>query len=159
MTYIYIELPKFNKKTEELETQFDKWLFVFTWLSKLKSRPKALQERVFQKIFDIANIANFTPMERSQYEISLKIRRDNHNAMEYMRKEATEQGLKQGIEQGIEQGIDIGIDIGIEQGVEKTRVEILKTGLSKGHSLETMADFMNVPLEELEALVRKYNLI
>jgi predicted transposase/invertase (TIGR01784 family) len=139
MMYIYMELPKFTKTLEELKTQFDKWLFVFRWLSKLNSRPKALQERVFQKIFDIANIANFTSMERSQYEISLKIRRDNQNAMEYMRQEALREGR--------------------EQGIEKKSVEILKTGLKKGQSLATLADILNMPLDELEALARKYELL
>ncbi len=29
LKFIYIELPKFNKKLEDLETNFDKWLFLF----------------------------------------------------------------------------------------------------------------------------------
>ncbi|MGB0881165.1 MAG: Rpn family recombination-promoting nuclease/putative transposase, partial [Polaribacter sp.] len=33
LKFVYLELPKFKKKEEELETHFDKWMYVFTHLS------------------------------------------------------------------------------------------------------------------------------
>ena len=39
LKFVYIELPKFTKTEEELENQFDKWLYVFTHLSQLQDRP------------------------------------------------------------------------------------------------------------------------
>ncbi|MEO1450455.1 MAG: PD-(D/E)XK nuclease family transposase, partial [Bacteroidota bacterium] len=57
LKFVYIELPKFQKEAHQLETHFDKWLYVFTHLAELQERPKALQERVFQKIFEIAESA------------------------------------------------------------------------------------------------------
>ena len=50
LSYTYIELPKFTKTQEELETRFDKWLYVFKHLAKLEDRPQKLKERVFEKI-------------------------------------------------------------------------------------------------------------
>lgn len=35
LKFIYIELPRFKKSQNELETQFDKWLYVFRHLSRL----------------------------------------------------------------------------------------------------------------------------
>ena len=72
LTYIYLEMPKFNKTEDELETMFDKWLFVLRNLSRLFERPKALQERVFTKLFEQAEIARFSPEERRGYEDSVK---------------------------------------------------------------------------------------
>ena len=54
LTYIYLEMPKFNKTEDQLETMFDKWLFVLRNLSRLFERPKALQEKVFTKLINNA---------------------------------------------------------------------------------------------------------
>ena len=40
LTFIYLEMPKFNKDVEALETRFDKWLYVLKNLNRLAdSRP------------------------------------------------------------------------------------------------------------------------
>ena len=38
LTFVYLEMPKFNKTEDELETMFDKWLFVLRNLSSLLER-------------------------------------------------------------------------------------------------------------------------
>lgn len=82
LKFIYIELPKFRKSEEQLETQFDKWLYVFTHLSQLNDRPQKLQERIFAKLFESAEIAKFTLEEREAYEESLKYYRDIKNVVD-----------------------------------------------------------------------------
>lgn len=94
LKFIYIELPKFKKQEDELETHFDKWLYVFRHLSNLQDRPKKLQDRVFQKLFDAAEIAKFSPEERDAYEDSLKYYRDLKNVIDTSR----EEGMIEGIE-------------------------------------------------------------
>ena len=68
----YIEMPKFNKREDELVTMFDKWMYVLRNLSRLLERPKALQDRVFQKVFEQAEIAQYSLEERREYEASVK---------------------------------------------------------------------------------------
>lgn len=87
LKFIYIELPKFTKSESELETHFDKWVYVFTHLQKLQNRPKELQERVFKKLFEVAEIAGFTKEERKEYEESLKNYRDIKNVVDTARAE------------------------------------------------------------------------
>jgi predicted transposase/invertase (TIGR01784 family) len=87
LKFIYIELPKFKKKEEELETQFDKWLYVFRHLSQLQDRPQKLQDKIFEKLFEAAEIAKFTPEERDAYEESLKYYRDIKNVVDTSREE------------------------------------------------------------------------
>ena len=79
LTFIYLEMPKFNKTEDELNGMFEKWLFVLRNLSRLMERPKALQERVFTKLFEAAEIAKFTKTEYDNYEESLKVYRDWKN--------------------------------------------------------------------------------
>ena len=73
LTFVYLEMPKFNKREEELDGMFEKWLFVLRNLSRLMERPKALQERIFTKLFDAAEIAKFTKEQYEAYEDSLKV--------------------------------------------------------------------------------------
>ena len=44
LTFIYLEMPKFNKTENELDGMFEKWLFVLRNLSRLMERPLALQD-------------------------------------------------------------------------------------------------------------------
>ena len=40
LTFIYLEMPKFNKKEEELDSMFDKWLFVLRNLTRLMEKAR-----------------------------------------------------------------------------------------------------------------------
>jgi predicted transposase/invertase (TIGR01784 family) len=91
LKFIYIELPKFKKTQEELEDHFEKWLYVFRHLSELQDRPQQLQDRIFQKLFDTAEIAKFTAEERVAYEESLKYYRDIKNVVDTSREEGKEE--------------------------------------------------------------------
>ena len=76
LSFKYIEIAKFNKSETELETLYDKWLYVLKNLPKLDKRPKALKERIFTKLFEEAEIAKFSQQELREYEDSLKAYRD-----------------------------------------------------------------------------------
>jgi len=95
LKFIYIELPKFKKTQEELEDHFEKWLYVFRHLSELQDRPQQLQDRIFQKLFDTAEIAKFTAEERVAYEESLKYYRDIKNVVDTSREEGKEEGIEE----------------------------------------------------------------
>ena len=104
LTFIYLEMPKFNKKEDELESMLDKWLFVLRNLSSLFERPRALQNRVFDRLFEAAEIAKFNPKELGEYWESLKNFRDWYSVMSTQLKKGREEGLKEGLEKGLEQG-------------------------------------------------------
>ena len=93
LTFIYLEMPKFNKTEYELETMFDKWMFVLRNLSRLMERPVALQERIFERLFKAAEIANFDRKELIEYEDSLKNYRDWYSVVST----AEQKGIQKGI--------------------------------------------------------------
>ena len=95
LTFIYLEMPKFNKTEDELNGMFEKWLFVLRNLSRLMERPKALQERVFTKLFEAAEIAKFTKTEYDNYEESLKVYRDWKNTIDTEKKISREEERKE----------------------------------------------------------------
>ena len=65
-----------------MESEFDKWRYVLRHLPYLQNRPAALQERIFQKLFEAAEIARFDPIEKARYEKSLKYYRDLKNVVD-----------------------------------------------------------------------------
>jgi predicted transposase/invertase (TIGR01784 family) len=68
-------------------------------LHRLDARPERIQERIFQRLFEVAEIARFTPVERRQYEDSLKVYRDLKNVIDTAWEEGYEQGLQEAREE------------------------------------------------------------
>ncbi len=136
LTYIYLELPKFNKTEAELETRFDKWLFVLKNLHKFENRPPKLAERIFQKLFDAAEIAAFSTEERDSYEDSLKHLRDMTNVIDTARAEGEAKGRAEGKAEGKAEGEAKG-EVKSQTMIARNLLDILddktiakKTGLS-----------------------------
>ena len=127
LTYIYLEMPKFKKTEEELETHFEKWLFILKNLDKLTSRPKKLQEKIFSQLFEQAEIAQYDKEEFQQYEESLKYYRDLKNTVDTAHYEGKREGK---IANQIETVINLrnaGAEIGlISQGTGLSIEEIKK---------------------------------
>ncbi len=122
LTFIYLEMPKFNKTVNELETRFDKWLYVLRNLNKLDRVPDKLKEQIFEKLFATAEIAKFTPAQVRSYEDSLKYYRDLKNSLDTARSEGVIEGIEKGIEKVAKNALKMG----------KTISEIIElTGLSK----------------------------
>jgi len=96
LTFIYLEMPKFKKTIDELETRFDKWLYVISNLNKLDRIPDSLREQIFEKVFETAEIAKFTPAQVLSHEDSLKYYRDLKNSLDTAREEGEIEGILKG---------------------------------------------------------------
>ena len=96
LTYVYVEIPKFDKTEGELVTMYDKWMYVLKNLSRLMERPAALQERVFTRLFEQAEISKFNPTELKLYEDSVNAYRDIVNAIKTAEKRKYAEGKEDG---------------------------------------------------------------
>ena len=133
LSFKYIEIAKFNKSETELETLYDKWLYVLKNLPNLNKRPKALKERIFTKLFEEAEIAKFSQQELREYEDSLKAYRDIKNSIDT----AKEEGRKEGR----------------EEGVAKEKLATAKRLLGMGLTQEQVAKGTDLSIEDIERLV------
>ena len=116
LEYIYVEISKFNKTLEELDTLYEKWLYALKNLYKLTQRPKELCDKVFDRLFEEAEIAKFTPQEMREYETSKMAYRDIKNSVDTAKREGKQEGLAEGIEIGREKGMKEGMEKGMEKG-------------------------------------------
>lgn len=82
LSFVYVEMPKFNKAENELLTDFDKWLFFIKNLENFDHIPERLKTRIFEKAFQTAEIARFQPEQLDRYETSLKYYRDMKNVVD-----------------------------------------------------------------------------
>ena len=121
LTFIYLEMPKFNKSIDELDSRFDKWLYVIKNLNKLDRIPDKLREQIFDKLFETAEIARFTPDQIRSYEDSLKYYRDLKNSLDTAKEEGKIEIAKNMINKGF--SISDIIDL---TGLSKQQVENIK---------------------------------
>ena len=70
----------------------------------LNNRPKALRDKVFDRLFEEAEIARFTPRELREYEDSRKAYRDLKNSLDTALRQGHAKGLKEGHAKGLEEG-------------------------------------------------------
>ncbi|NER93431.1 MAG: Rpn family recombination-promoting nuclease/putative transposase [Symploca sp. SIO1B1] len=135
LKFIYVELPKFTKTVDELESHFEKWLFLLRNLSELEAPPEGLQEVIFEQLFEVSEIANFSAEEQEAYENSLKYYRDLQNVVDTSRQEGMEQGWQEGREQGWQEGMEQGRQEGREQGQQEGRQEERLQSIERQRSL------------------------
>jgi predicted transposase/invertase (TIGR01784 family) len=125
LTFIYLEMPKFNKTVDELETRFDKWLYVIRNLNRLDKVPDKLREKVFEKLFETAEIARFTPEQVRSYEDSLKYYRDMKNSLDTAKQEAREERNIEIAKELLKNRIDVDI-ISKSTGLTRDQIERIK---------------------------------
>ena len=140
LTFIYLEMPKFNKKVEELETRFEKWLYVIRNLNKLDRVPDKLRERIFEKLFEAAEISKFTIAQAQSYEDSLKHYRDLKNSLDTAREEGKEMGIVEGEERGKREGLKEG------------KLEVASKLLKRGLPIQDISELTGLTENEIKAL-------
>lgn len=76
LTYIYLEMPNFNKSEADLKTRIEQWLYFIKHLEDFQTIPNIFNDEVFSKAFEKAEIAKYGAIELDNYENSLKLYRD-----------------------------------------------------------------------------------
>lgn len=136
LKFIYLEMPKFNKTEDELETHYDKWLYVLKNLGSFSKRPAKLQERIFQKVFDIAEIAALNEEDFLIYNDHIRNYWDWNAIIRTARREGSQEGRVEGHAEGHAEGRKEGI----QEGELLARQKIAKRLKQKGESAKRIAE-------------------
>ncbi len=148
---IFVELPKFTKSLEDLETLADQWMFFLQQTATLDEIPPPLQQNPnFDLAFHIAQTANLSREEFELLERRALAVEDSRNVV----RRALLEGLEQGLEQGLQQGLERGLQQGLQQAreaVQESRRDIARSLLGLLPT-EVIADRTGLTLAEVEAL-------
>ncbi|MBF5058988.1 hypothetical protein NEPTK9_000491 [Candidatus Neptunochlamydia vexilliferae] len=132
MSYVFIELSKFKKEEEELETVQDKWLYFFKNWGKTNEVPSKVQEKELIEAYHSMEEYNWSKAEREAYIQANMALTDEYDAR---RKER---------EKGVEEGL--------EKGRQKEKLEIAQKMLKRGRSIDEIAEDTGLSSEEIKTL-------
>jgi predicted transposase/invertase (TIGR01784 family) len=94
---VFVELPKFHKEADRLETLADKWLYFLKCARQLDVVPESMNlVPEIKKAFEVANEVNLTPEQIEDMEMQEMFIHDQRNAI----KKALNQGRQEGLEEG-----------------------------------------------------------
>ena len=157
LTYIFIELPKFKKRAEELTGDvLEGMYFCLKNMSQLQERPVALTHGIFDKIFGISELLVMDEDTRDKIIENMTTERDLKNQLDYARKVAIAEGLAegkaQGMAQGMAQGLAEGKAQGMAQGMAQEKLQIAKNMLAMGLDTETISKATGLSVDEIDNL-------
>ena len=90
---VFVELPKFQKSLEQLETLTDKWIYFMQSARLLESVPETLESvPQIQRAFQIANQTNLTREELDEVEKRELFLQDQINAITLAKQEGQAEG-------------------------------------------------------------------
>ncbi|MCM1176192.1 MAG: Rpn family recombination-promoting nuclease/putative transposase [Clostridium sp.] len=148
LQFVFLELARFCKSEYELEDNYDKWMFLLKNMSQLQSRPKIFNENEFDRLFEIAELCNFTAEQYKHYQDSQKMLYDYENTIDYARQQGHEAGLAEGREVGIAEGREAGLAEGEAMG----RLKIAREMKADGVDSMVISRYTGLSYHEIESL-------
>ena len=135
LRFVFLELGRFKKRIWELDTVFDKWMYLLKHMHEMVVIPDEFDDPVFSNLFLLAKINNFTSDELKQYQKSLENMGEFENIINSTEERAREAGR-------------------VEGRVEEKRT-LCKSMLDKGVPKETVAEVAGLTIAELDDFLFK----
>jgi predicted transposase/invertase (TIGR01784 family) len=149
LTFITLQMPNFDKQEHELETNFDKWLYVIKNLHRLEQIPERVQDKIFEKVFKVAQFSALNKEEREKYEDSLKYYNDLKNSLDTAFEEGREEGKQENL-QLLEQAKEREEDERRQK--EEVRRKLAQKMLKYGEPIEEIIKETGLSHDEIEKL-------
>ncbi|MCL2040227.1 MAG: PD-(D/E)XK nuclease family transposase, partial [Bacteroidetes bacterium] len=144
LKFVYLSMPKFTKEVEDLETHFDKWMYVLKNLKRLDNIPDKLGGRIFEKMFLVAEISKLNPSEQRSYVDNLNSYRDLKNCLDYAKLEGEAKGKAEGLAEGLIEGE--------AKGKIEEKMKIAKELKALGIPFEQISLATKLSIEEIEKI-------
>lgn len=104
LTFVFVELPKFHKKEQELTTTEDKWLYFVKEIKKQNYIPAALDEEELIEACGVAEKMSWSEQELSDYEDAFVRATDQQGEIELAEEGGEKRGKQKGLQEGIQEG-------------------------------------------------------
>lgn len=146
LTYIFLELPKFKKREDQLDGNvLEGMYFCLKNMHLLQERPKALTHNVFDKIFNTGESIMLSDELRTIILEKMNTERDLRNQMAY--------AIKTGLEEGRAKGLEEGRAQGIAEGRAEGRAETIKTMIQSGMPVDVIAKALGLTVDEIDNIL------
>ncbi|NEP34853.1 Rpn family recombination-promoting nuclease/putative transposase [Moorena sp. SIO3B2] len=146
---VFVELPKFTKQLEELESVIDKWIFFIKEAPNLEIIPDQLREiPQLEQALTIANQAGLSVSEVEKLRKQEMALEDARRAWSFAKREGREEGRLEGRLEGREEG---RIE-GREQGRLEEKQQIVKQMKAAGLPLNDIAQYTGLTIDEINQL-------
>lgn len=129
LSFAFIELPKFTKTIDQLESVADKWIYLIKHAAKMDSVPTQLQApSAIGSALDLLNQGSMSRNELAIYDDLVDSRRVEESIRRTLIETSKKAGLEEGLKEGLKEGMEAGMEKGIEKGIEKG----MEAGIEKG---------------------------
>jgi predicted transposase/invertase (TIGR01784 family) len=133
---IFVELPKFTKTLDELETIEEQWIFFLKNAGLLDYIPKTLDDCI-QNALQVVNEANMTEEELEA----------QHKRKEFIYIQ------KSSIELAEEKGIEKGIEKGKIEGKTEREIEMAQVMKKNGEAIDKISLYTGLSIVEIEQII------
>lgn len=136
----FIELPKFDKTIDQLETSIDQWTYFIKNAENLTLIPESVKDEGLKEAYKEADKQNWTKQELEDYERASIKERDEIGRIEFATRKAEQKGEIKGEIKGKIKGKIEG------------KIEVARQAKSMGLSLLDIARLTGLTIDEIEKL-------
>ncbi|MBQ8483738.1 MAG: hypothetical protein IJ504_05490, partial [Bacteroidales bacterium] len=136
----------------ELETMYDKWLWLLGHMHELETIPENFTEPLFKRLFLLSELGKFTAEEYEHYIKSMDNMGDYDNIIQTATEDAHARGLAEGLAKGLAEGEAKGREEGREEGKQTKAMEIARNLKAAGMQVSDIAIATGLTEEQVAAL-------
>lgn len=140
---IFVELPKFKKKLEELHDIKDQWIYFVKNAGSLEYIPNNIDDEIKKAL----NSVNEASMTKDELEAQQK-RKEFISIQRLALQKADEDGFEKGMKKGIEKGI--------EKGKQEERKQLILNAYKNGIPTHMLGSFVNMKEAEVIEFLKEY---
>ena len=152
LRFVFLELKRFTKRVWELETMYDKWIWLLGHMHELETIPENFTEPLFKRLFLLSELGKFTAEEYEQYIKSLDNMGDYDNIIQTAVEDAHARGLAEGMAKGEAKGREEGRDEGRDEGSMAKALEMARNLKALGVEKAVIVQASGLTEEQVAAL-------
>jgi predicted transposase/invertase (TIGR01784 family) len=132
LSYVFVELDKFTKEANELETTEDDWLYMMAKFDKAKEPPEHTKDKTILSAYRTIEQFNWSEKEYEAYLKAMLVAQTEELNLESKYKQGREEGKA--------------------EGKAEEKIAMAKEMLKEGYPIETISKLTKLSIEEIKKL-------
>lgn len=140
---IYLQFPYFTKELKDCNSLYERLMFTLKNMESWYKMPEALKEQVFERLEQLASVANLSEADRIAYDRAV----DSFRVSLIVEQDTIER-----IRKGVEKGLAQGRAQGREEGRKEEKFRIARMLKSSGVSSDIICQSTGLTVEDIESI-------